>query len=322
MEYTFLDGISKPASRLVYGTVSSVAEGREAEAFAALDLAWEAGFRVFDTANAYGRAEETMGKWIESRGVRDALILLDKGFNPVEKGSPDIYSADTIRAQIEESLRRLRTDYLDLYILHRDDPRYPVDEIVDVLNEYKDKGIIGRFGGSNWTMERTIEANRYAQEHGKIGFSVCSPGFNIAVLQRDPWGGSVSLTGKQNQPFREWLAKTRMPVFSYSSLGRGYVSGKFDPDSEKKIEECLPYGPIAEYDCPENRNLLRRLFAMANDKHCTVSQLALAWLLHQDMNIYPIVAPTGSHVRETIGAFEVQLSHEEISYLSCGNVLK
>ena len=195
MKYTNLEGISKRASRLVYGTVQPVYAGSREEAFEALDAAWEAGFRIFDTAHSYGEdahAEKNFGAWIEARGVQDEVIILDKGFNPGQKGCPDVYSAQMLRDQIEESLQNLRTDCLDIYILHRDDPRYPVDEIVEVLNEYHDKGAILRFGGSNWTYERTLEANRYAKEHGLTGFTVCEPNYSLAVLERDPWGGSES----------------------------------------------------------------------------------------------------------------------------------
>ena len=318
MRYTKLKDIDKRASALVYGTVASVAQGDCQKAFEDLDLAWQAGFRTFDTAHAYGNAEETFGKWIESRGVRDELILLDKGFNPRENGSPDVYGAKTLREQIEMSLIRLRTDYLDLYILHRDDPAYPVDEIVEVLNEYHDRGIIKRFGGSNWTMERIQEANRYAEEHSMIGFSVCSPGFSLAVLQNDPWGGSVTLTGPQNDRFRRWLKETNMPVLNYSSLGRGYVSGKYNPDRDPDIQKVLPYGPIAEYDCDENRERLRRLFKLAEQKKLTPAQIALAWVLHQDLNIFPIIAPTGRHVSELADIEEVSLTEDEVSWLLKG----
>ena len=123
MIYAMLEGIDKPLSRLTYGTPGSATRtDLRAEAFRSYDLAWEAGFRTFDTAHSYGDGEETLGAWLSSRGRRSEAVILDKGCNPGQSGSPDRFSAHTVREQLEESLRRLRTDHVELYILHRDDP--------------------------------------------------------------------------------------------------------------------------------------------------------------------------------------------------------
>ena len=321
MKYTYLEGIDKRASRLVYGTVRPVSDGSREEAFEALDAAWNAGFRIFDTAHSYGEdslAEKNFGAWIEARGVRDELILLDKGFNPGQKGCPDVYNAETLRAQIEESLRNLRTDCLDIYILHRDDPRYPVDEIVEILNEYHDRGTIRRFGGSNWSYERTLAANRYAKEHGMTGFTVCEPNYSLAVLERDPWGGSETISGDAHAQFRAYLAANRIPVFNYSSLARGYMSGKFDPRGDLPIEQCIAEAPILEYDSPANRARLTRVFEMAEEKGITVPQLSLAWLLHQDLEIFPLIAPSARHIAENLAALDVGLTQQEADWLLNG----
>jgi aryl-alcohol dehydrogenase-like predicted oxidoreductase len=156
------------------------------------------------------------------------------------------------------SQERLQTGFLDLYILHRDDPSRPVGPIVEVLNELHEAGMIGLFGGSNWTIARVLEANRYAAEHGLKPFSAVSPNYSLGVLERDPWGGSVTLSGAQGTEYREWLAQNQMLVFTYSSISRGFFSGKYDPDSGLAIEDCLPPSPIKEYDSPANRERLRR----------------------------------------------------------------
>ncbi|MCR5626925.1 MAG: aldo/keto reductase, partial [Lachnospiraceae bacterium] len=263
MKYTNIDEINKPLSRFVYGTTSASFEGDEPKAFDSLDAAWEAGFRVFDTAHSYGEAERVLGKWLEKRGCREETVILDKGLNPGQKGFDDVYSADTIREQFKMSLDRLQTDHVEMYILHRDDPTKPVDEIVEVLNELKADGKIIRFGGSNWTMKRTKEANAYAEKHGLIPFSVCSPSYSLAKLENDPWGGSVTLTGDDNKPFRDWLTQNQMPVFNYSALARGYLSGKYHSDDSIPIEACLGSGTIAEYKSEENRLRLGRIEKLA-----------------------------------------------------------
>lgn len=317
MKYRTLPGIGKPLSALTYGTphTATRAQTRD-DAFHSYDLAWEAGFRTFDTAHSYGVGEETLGAWLKARGHRDDAVLLDKGCNPGQQGSPDVFSAATIREQVEESLRRLQTDHVELYILHRDDPTRPVDEIVEELNALKREGKLLRFGGSNWTLERVLAANAYAEAHDLEGFTAVSPAYSLAVFTRDPWGGSVALSGDDRRAYRAWLAENRTPVFCYSSLGRGYLSGKFRTDGGKPIEACIADAPIREYDCADNRARLARAERLAAEMGRTVSQVCLAWLLAQPMNLFPIVAPTSdAHIRDNVAALELSLSKAECRWL-------
>ena len=317
MKTRILPGIDRPLSALTYGTPGTATrrESRE-EAFRSYDLAWEAGFRTFDTAHSYGSGEETLGAWLASRKHRNEAVILDKGCNPGQGGSTDVFSPETIREQAEESLRRLQTDHVEFYILHRDDPALPVDGIVEELNRLKKEGKICRFGGSNWTLERVQLANAYAAERGLEGFTAVSPAWSLADYIRDPWGGSVALSGDARAPYREWLSSTGLPVFCYSSLGRGYLSGKFRTDGNQPISECLSRGTILEYDAPVNRERLRRAEEMAGEKHCTVSCICLAWLLHQPLNLFPIVAPSShGHILENVAALDLSLTEEEITWL-------
>lgn len=320
MEQIQIEGMDSPLSRLVYGTGTAILEGDDQQAaFACLDMAWEAGFRVFDTAHSYKRAEENLGAWMDKRGVREEIVLLDKGCNPGQNGSEDIFSADTIRSHIAESLRRLKTEKVEFYILHRDDETKPVDEIVEVLNEYKDRGIIGKFGGSNWRLPRILQANEYAGKHGLTGFEVISPCFSLAELATDPWGGSISMARRENEDLRKWAEKEAVCVFPYSALARGFLSGKYRTDGQKTIEECLGWGTIAEYDCPKNRKRLQRAEQLADRKGHTVSQICLAWLLAQDMQVFPIVSPTKeSHVKDNAEALQIVLDQEEVTWLENG----
>lgn len=319
MEYAKIDGISPKLSRLVYGTPQA-ALGEFSEATCeCYDAAWEAGFRVFDTAHSYGNAEENFGKWISRRSFRSEMVILDKGCNPGAGGSPDVFSAQTIREQLTMSLERLQTDYVDLYILHRDDETRPIEEIVDVLNEFKESGKVGRFGGSNFRKYRLEAANAYAAANGLTGFTVCSPNYCLAHLANDPWGGSVTVSGDENLGYREWLIRNQMPVFNYSAVGRGFLSGKYRTDSGIPIEQCLPMAPIWEYYVPENVARLQRAEKMAAEKGATVSQIALAWLLCQKLNLFPIVCPTGeAHLRDNIEALNIKLTSQEMDWLEKG----
>ena len=317
MQYVNVPGISQPLSRLTYGTPwTACREDTRREAFLSYDMAWEAGYRTFDTAHSYGEGESTLGQWLASRGHRNEAVILDKGVNPGQKGSGDVFSARTVKEQAEMSLRRLQTDHVEFYILHRDDPSRPVDEIVEALNDLKREGKILYFGGSNWTYDRVTAANDYARAQGLEGFSAVSPAYSLAQYIHDPWGGSVALSGEGQAAYRKWLSDTRLPVFCYSSLGRGYLSGKFRVGGEKSIEDSIPSAPIMEYDAPVNRERLMRAQELAEKKGVTVSQVCLAWLLHEPMNLFPILAPTSrAHIEDSVKALELSLTDEERAWL-------
>ena len=319
MQYKTIAGIRKSLSALTYGTPGSAFGGYEEDAFRSYDLAWDAGFRTFDTAHSYGAGEEILGKWLASRGHRNDAVILDKGCNPGQKGSNDIFSAETIRTQLEESLRKLQPDHVELYILHRDDPSVPVDAIVEELNRLQKEGRILAFGGSNWRFDRVLAANAYAEVHGLVGFAAVSPAYSLLDYEHDPWGGSVSLAGDAQKDYRAWLQQTQLPVFNYSSLGRGYLSGKFRTDGGKPIEECLHPAPIMEYDGPVNRARLARAEQLAQEKDCTVSQIGLAWLFAQPLNLFPLVSPSSeAHIRDNVEALNIHLTEEERSWLLNG----
>lgn len=318
MQYRIIKSIGRQASVLVYGTGNSTVMGSDTEkACECLDMAYEMGFTVFDTAHAYGNAEKNLGIWMERRGLRDSVIVLDKGCNPGMTGSADDMTPELIRSQVEESLCRLRTAYTDMYILHRDDETKSVAQIVEVLNELKAAGKIGCFGGSNWTYRRTAEANKYAEEHGLEGFTVASPCYNMAELKNDPWGGSVCIAGASKAKDRMWYKENGIPVFSYSSLARGFLSGKYSTRSGRDIHECLPEAPISEYYHPDNVARLKRAEELAEKKGATVSQIALAWLLSDELEVYPIVSPSGmAHIQDNVGAFDINLTESEREWLA------
>ncbi len=317
MKYTKIEGIDKNLSRLTYGTPGAAANGSFEEAAICYDMAYEMGFRTFDTAYSYGNGEENLGKWLIKSGHRDDVVIIDKGCNPrATYTTPDIFSADTIRTQIQISLDRLQTDHVEMYILHRDDPAKPVDEIVEVLNELKADGKIIRFGGSNWGMERIKEANKYAANHGLEGFSICSPNFTYMRLVTDPWGGSVSITGENNKGFRDWLSENQMPIFNYSALARGFMSGKYKTTDTRPIEECIGTAPVMEYYAPENIERLRRAETVASQLGATVPQIGIAWLMKQPLNLFPIVGPSSEkHLKEVVEGLNLELTNEQLDFL-------
>ena len=153
--------------------------------------------------------------------------------------------------------------------------------------------------------------------HGLEGFTISSPCYSYAVLNKDPWGGSITISGPQNADARAWLAKNKIPVFAYSSLARGYLSGKYRTDGIKPIEECIWWGTVQEYHCPENVARLAKAEHLAAKRGCLVSQICLAWLLQQDNLVFPIVGPASlQHIVSNVEALNIHLTDEELTYLN------
>ncbi|MBM3210838.1 aldo/keto reductase, partial [Candidatus Poribacteria bacterium] len=167
MLYGSVKGVDKSVSRLVLGTM--IINARELEkSFSLMDAAIELGCTTLDTAHVYG-SEGAIGRWMEERKNRDKVIILTKGAHP--NADRKRVTPFDITADMHDSLARLKTDYIDIYLLHRDDPDVPVGPIVECLNEHLRAGRIKAFGGSNWRHERIQEANDYAQSHGLVPFT-------------------------------------------------------------------------------------------------------------------------------------------------------
>lgn len=315
MQYAEIPYVDKPVSRIIFGTAMQpfMSNG---DGSALLDAMYEAGVTTFDTARNYQDAEKSFGRWIEDRGIRDQIVILTKCGHPGLFGQKRVNRKE-MEKDLKQSLKCLRTDYIDIYLLHRDDPAVDVGEIVEVFNEMHEDKKIGAFGGSNWTHRRIEEANEYAYKKNLILFSVSSPNFGLADQVRDPWGGGcVTISGPANREAREWYRKNQMPVIAYSSLGRGLFSGKLRSDNIQGAGKLLDANAMKGYGCPENFERLRRCEELAADRHVTVPQIAMSWIFRQQMNMFAVVSTSKpGRMQENIAAFKIGLTEEECAYL-------
>jgi aryl-alcohol dehydrogenase-like predicted oxidoreductase len=277
---------------------------------------WEAGITMLDTAHCYGEDNERIpGEWVKSRGVRDRFVMLAKGAHP--DGGGKRCNPTDITKQLRESLDRMQFDSIDLYVLHRDDPDVPVGEIVDCLDEHVRAGRIHAFGGSNWTFERLKAANEYAAVKGRTPFAVSSPNFSLAVAEKPMWDGCVSIQNPDQTEARAWYRKTNMAVVAWSSIARGFLSGKFTSvDFEQKkngFEGCM----VHSYAYPENFRRLDRLGELAREKGVTVPQLALGYVLNYPLNLFALVGGcTPAEIRGILPALDVLLTPTEMAWLN------
>lgn len=315
MKYAEFPQIRKKVSRIFFGTAMETFFSGE-DGSELLDAIYTSGVNAFDCARGYMMAEKSLGDWIEKRGIRDNVVILSKCGHPSVFGRKRINEKD-IRTDFERSARNLKTDYIDIYLLHRDDPEVDAGEIVEILNAMHSEGKIGAFGGSNWTHERIAQANEYAYKHHLIPFTVSSPNFGLADQMEDPWGGGcVSISGPSNKKARNWYSDTQMPVIAYSSLGRGLFSGKLKGDAADQAADILDEVAMKGYAYPENFERLRRCEEIAKQKGCTVPQIAMAWIYGQPINTFAIVSTTNaSRMQENIDALHIQLTEDELMYL-------
>jgi aryl-alcohol dehydrogenase-like predicted oxidoreductase len=314
--YAEITYVNKPVSRIFYGMGGKdFWLGRNENEL--LDEIFAAGINAFDTARVYGFSEKTLGRWMQARGSRDQVVILSKCGHPDLVSHKKRITPKEIQKDFAASCRYLQTGYIDIYLLHRDDPDVEVGPLVDVFNELHSQKKIGAFGGSNWTHPRIQAANDYAERHGLVPFSVSSPNFGLAEQVGDPFGGGVSISGPGQAEARAWYRETQMPVVAYSSLGAGLFSGRLKADELEKAASGLASTAMKGFGHPRNFERLRRAERLAQEKGCSVPQIALAWIFHQPVNTFPVVSTKkAARMQENVRALEIDLSVDEIRCLN------
>ena len=299
MRYSRVPDVAKEVSRIVMGSFALQDLRLAAMMF---DDFFELGGNCFETARIYGAAEGLLGHWVQSRDVREEVVIITKGAH-----TPDCYP-DKVTEELLESLERLRTEYVDIYFLHRDNPDVPVGEFIDVLNEHRDAGRIKVFGGSNWTIERVQEANAYAARNGLAGFTALSNNFSLARMVEPPWEGCLAASDPDS---RRWLQERQMPLFSWSSQARGFfVEGRAAPEDRSDAE--LARGWYSD----DNFVRLERARSLGKENGVATTGIALAYVLHQPFPTFPIIGPLAPHETWTsLEALDVELTPAEVHWL-------
>lgn len=315
MQYGKVTGIDKPISRLVQGTIMITSNDLRGS-FALLDAVFEAGCTTFDTAHVYGNgdSERTLGKWIRERGLREKIVIITKGAHP--NADRKRVTPFDITSDLYDSLTRLQTDTIDLYLLHRDDPAVPVGPIVEVLNEHHKAGRINAFGGSNWSHERIRDANAYAAEHNLTPFAASSPNFSLADQIQPPWAGCLTISGAQGKSARDWYGQQNMPLFPWSSLAGGFFSGRFRRDNLDSFEKPLDKLCVTSYCNEANFQRLDRVQELGAKKSLSIPQVAMAYVMSQPLNIFALVGcQTPQEFAANLAASGLKLSADELAWL-------
>jgi predicted dehydrogenase/aryl-alcohol dehydrogenase-like predicted oxidoreductase len=300
MQYGQVPGLDKPVSKLIFGALT--AHGSYAKAQVMFDQWLELGGNAFDTGAVYGPCDKIFGQWLNSRGVRDEVVIIGKGMHPPTT------RPEQLSPQLDKILENFGCDCVDIYIMHRDHTDAPVDEWVDVLDAEVQRGRIKVFGGSNWTIERFAAANAYADKNGKQGCTVLNNNLALAHMVNPVWGGCLHVS---DQASRQWMADHQVVHMSWSSTARGFFTDRSGPD--KRDDPSL----VKSWYSEENFQRKARAEELAKKKGCLPIHIAAAWVLHQPFASFALVGPeTPTEMATLMPGLDIELTPEEVRWLA------
>jgi aryl-alcohol dehydrogenase-like predicted oxidoreductase len=282
----------------------------EATSFRLLDAYADAGLNFIDTADVYstwapgnkgGESETIIGKWMAARGNRDRFVIATKvgsEMAPDRKGLSKVY----IRSAVEASLQRLKTDYIDLYQSHRDDPDTPQQETLGAYEELIREGKVRAIGASNFTAARLKEALEISTELGLPRYESLQPKYNL--YDRAEYESELEPLCRQEE----------IGVIPYYGLASGFLTGKYR--SEADFGKSVRGGRMAAYLNDRGERILSALDELAVQKDATPAQIALAWLMARPGLTAPIASATGvEQVQDLVKATKLRLDGADIRLL-------
>ena len=280
------------------------------QSFHILDAFVAAGFNFIDTADTYsmwvpgnegGESETIIGQWLKQRGKRDDLIIATKLGGDLGDGKKGL-SARYIPQAVEASLKRLGTDYIDLYQSHYDDPETPVEETVEAFNALIQSGKVRYIGASKLSAERIVQSNRFAEDNGLQGYISLQPLYNVYDRQ------------KFETEYLPTVETEGLAVITYYALASGFLSGKYR--SEADFDKSPRGQGIKKYLDQRGFRILEALDRVSAETGAPAAQLALAWQLHKPAITAPIAsATTEKQLQDLVNAASLELTSEQMALL-------
>jgi len=283
----------------------------EADSFRQLDAALEAGLNFIDTADVYsrwipghkgGESETILGKWLAKGNKRSNVILATKLGIDMGDGKQGLKPA-YIEQAVEDSLRRLQTDYIDLYQAHKDDQETPLEETLSAFDKLVKQGKVRHIGASNYGGARLAKALQTSKDNGLVSYISLQPKYNL--VERDEFETDLLPVVQEHT----------LGVLPYYSLAAGFLTGKYR--SKKDAEGKARGGTVAKYLNDWGFNVLRALDEVAAQHHSTPGRVALAWLMVQPGVTSPIASATSDkHLDDLIESTRLKLDHASIEKLN------
>jgi len=277
--------------------------------FAVLDAYTAAGGNFIDTADSYsawvegnkgGESETIIGRWLKERGNRSDVVIATKvSQHPEYQG----LSAANIKAAADASLKRLGTDYIDLYYTHFDKPEVPVEEIIGALDELVKAGKVRHIAASNISAERLTASLDFSEREGLARYVAIQPHYNL--VSRDTYEGEL----------RDLAERSGLAAVPYFALAAGFLTGKYRPGAS--VDSARAEGAAKHLDTERGRKVLAALDEVARAHDAEVATVALAWLAAQPTVVAPIAsARTVEQLPALLAVADLRLTDDELARLT------
>jgi len=282
----------------------------EKESFNILNKFTEGGFNFIDTADTYswwvngkgGQSEEIIGKWMKERKNRQDIVLATKVGSETKEHGFDI-SKKHILKSVDESLKRLGTDHIDLYYTHFDDNKTPVEETLSAYDEIVKAGKVRYIAASNVSPERLAESFEVAEKNNFPKYVALQPHYNL--VERE----------KFETEYAPLVEKFGLSAFPYWSLAAGFLTGKYRTEAD--FENTARGGGIKKYFDDKGKSVLAALDKVSEKHQSQPATVALAWLLANPLITAPIVSATSERQLQTIfDAPKLELDSEDLEILN------
>lgn len=289
----------------------------ENKSYEILDALVASGINFIDTADTYstwapgnqgGESENIIGKWMKERGNRKDLVVATKLGGDMGNGKKGL-SAKYVEEAVEASLRRLGTDYIDLYQTHYDDPETPVSETMEALDKLVKAGKVRYLGASNLSAERITESNQFAQENRLASYISLQPLYNLYDRE------------KLEKEYLPIIEQHKLAVIPYYALASGFLTGKYR--GEEDLSKSPRGGGMKQYFNDRGWAILKAMDEVAEEVNAPLAQIAIAWQLHKPFITAPIASATSeAQIKDLVAAASLTLSAEQVEKLDKASEIK
>ena len=302
---------------LAFGTASFEKQNNDEEYFPFLDMYVNLGGNCIDTARSYcswiengeSSAETTIGRWFKARNNREDIILVTKGGHDgwIEGERVPRLNREELEGDLNKSLEVLQTDYIDLYLLHRDDESTPVEEIMPILNDFVKSGKVHFIGASNWKTERIEKANEFAIKNGMEPFRVSQIYYSLAHTSKEAIG-DPTIACMDTKAYA-WYKKNNFPVMAFSPQAKGFIS-------KVASGESITHHMESQFVSTANLARLSRVKTMCEETGYSPATLVLGYLNSQQFPVCSVFSATKLwQLEEDMQAGDIVLDEKQLAFL-------